>query len=169
LVAAPGALATDAVSADAPAAAGTTPATPALGVPADPVAAAAAAGLTPFDFPAAKDPRTADLFDLGSNLANAMGQKPISASTAAAIAAAAKPVPAKPGNGDGQDTQPPGGPPGNAGAGGAASGSGSVASGGWCAVLFDNDLLSASDLLPHRCRLVLAAQAGATSLLHRPG
>jgi hypothetical protein len=119
---------------------------------------------------AAKDPRTADLFDLGSNVATALGGKPIPPSVAAAIAAATKPVPAKPAQGGGgQDAQPPGGPPGNAGAGGAASGSGSVASGGWCAVLLDNDLLTSSDLLPHRCRLVLAAQAGATSLLHRPG
>jgi hypothetical protein len=144
------------------------PVAPAVGAPPDPiVAAAAAAGLTPFDFPSKADSRAFDLLHLGSNPALPPLTKPISASTAAAIAAAT-PISADPGNGGGgQDQQPP--PPGNAGAGGAASGAGGVASGGWCAVLFQADLLASPDLIPHQCRLVLAAQAGATSLLHRPG
>src|SRR4029453_1782414 len=97
-----------------------------------------------------------------------LGQKPLKASTAAGIAAAT-PIPAKSRQGGGQDQQPPAGPPGNAGAGGVASGFGGMASGGWCAVLFAADLLTPPELRPHQCRLVLAAQAGATSLLHRPG
>jgi hypothetical protein len=146
------------------------PATPTVGAPPDPiVAAATAAGLTPF--PAEPDARASDLLKLGSDPTAplGLGPKPLTASTAAAIAAAT-PVPAQPAHGGGgQEPQPPGGPPGNAGAGGVASGAGGVASGGWCAVLFVADPLAPPELRPHRCRLVLAAQAGATSLLHRPG
>jgi hypothetical protein len=158
-----GATTTDAPAFAAPPTVGPTPLAPTESLPASIRAAAAAAGLMPFERP--KDAEANDLLQLGSNPATAARVLP-TARTNAAIAAA-KPVPAKSGHGGGQS--PPTAPPGSAGAGGGGGGFGGAATGMWCTDVQAFALIPLPELRPHDCRLVTAVPAGVTSLLQRPG
>jgi hypothetical protein len=126
-----------------------------------------AAGLLPFASPTATDRLALLPSSVSSALAVAAGVA-ISAGTVSA-GRAGRPAAPSGGGGGGGAPDPPSHPPGNAGAGGIATGPGGGVSGVWCAILLCFLLLAATQLRSHEVRFLAPTSSGVVVLLQRPG
>jgi hypothetical protein len=124
-----------------------------------------AAGLLPF----ARPTETDRLGLLASSVSSAVAVAAGVAISARAVATVHAGQPAAPSGGGGGAPDPPSHPPGNAGAGGIASGPGGGVSGVWCAILLCFLLLAATQLRSHEVRFLAPTSSGVVVLLQRPG